>query len=100
MRLDAMLIDQPADHLSRAVSAVAHEPGRIDVEALHRTFDHAFGGEDLGLSWLPTRSGCKRLSSAKASPDSTSQRDGLELSTQDRRREGVGRRPSPQQRAV
>jgi hypothetical protein len=32
------------------VSAVAHEPGRIEVEALHRTFDHAFGGEDLGLS--------------------------------------------------
>ena len=55
MRLDAMLIDQPAEHLSRAVSAVAHEPGRIDVEALHRTFDHAFGGEDLGLS---DRRGC------------------------------------------
>src|SRR5215475_8262146 len=55
MRLDAMLVDQPADHLSRAVSAVAHEFGRIEVEALHRTFDHAFGGEELGLS---DRRGC------------------------------------------
>ena len=55
MRLDAMLVDQPADHLSRAVSAIAHESGRIEVEALHRTFDHAFGGEDLGLS---DRRGC------------------------------------------
>jgi hypothetical protein len=27
----------------------------IEVEALHRTFDHAFGGEDLGL---PDRRGC------------------------------------------
>ena len=50
MRLDAMLVDQPAKHLSRAVSAVAYEPRRIEVEALHRTFNHAFSGEDLGLS--------------------------------------------------
>jgi len=46
-----MLADQPTDHLSR----IAHQFGRIEVEALHRTFDHAFGGEDLGLS---DRRGC------------------------------------------
>ena len=55
MRLDAVLIDQPAEHLGRAISTVAHELGRIEIEALHRAFDHVFGGEHLGL---PDRRGC------------------------------------------
>ena len=37
MRFDAVLIDQSAEHLGRAISAVAHELGRIEIEALHRS---------------------------------------------------------------
>jgi hypothetical protein len=49
MRLDAVFMDQPAEHLGRAVSAVAHQPSRIEIEALHRPFDHALCGQNLGL---------------------------------------------------
>ena len=50
MRLDAVLIDQPAEHLGRAIGAVAHELGRVEVEALHRPFHHSFGSQHFGLS--------------------------------------------------
>ena len=41
MRLDAMLIDQPTEHLSRAVSAVAHELGaRSTADLETRTEDY------------------------------------------------------------
>ena len=49
MRLDAMLVDQPAGHLGRTIGAVAHEP-----EAIHGALDHAPGGQNLGL---PDRGG-------------------------------------------
>jgi hypothetical protein len=46
MRLDPVLIDQPAEHLGRAVGAIAGEPGRIEVEAVHRPLDHALAIKD------------------------------------------------------
>jgi hypothetical protein len=49
MRLDAVLIEQPVEHLGRAIGAGAHEPGGIEAEAIHRALDHAPGGQDLGL---------------------------------------------------
>src|SRR3979490_1576768 len=49
MRLDAVLVDQPAEHLSRAIGAVAEKTGWIKIEALHRAFDHTFCGQNLGL---------------------------------------------------
>jgi hypothetical protein len=54
MRPDAVLIDQPAEHLGRAVGAVSKEAGGIEIEALHRAFYHAFCGQNLGL---PDRGG-------------------------------------------
>ena len=33
MRFDALLINQPAEHLGRAIGAVAHKPGGIEIEA-------------------------------------------------------------------
>ena len=52
--LNAVLIDKPAKHLGRTVGAVAHQSGGVEIEALHRAFDHAFGGENLRL---PDRGG-------------------------------------------
>jgi hypothetical protein len=50
MRLDPVLLDEPAQHLGRAVGAVAGEPSRIEVEAVDRPFDHALGRPHLGLA--------------------------------------------------
>ena len=50
MGLDAVLIDEPAQHLGRAVRAVAGEPGRIEVETVDRPLDHALGRGHLGLA--------------------------------------------------
>ena len=50
MWLDAVLIDEPAQHLGRAVGAVAGEPGRIEVETVHRPLDHALGRGHLDLA--------------------------------------------------
>lgn len=50
VRLDAVLIDQPAKHLGRAVGAVTQKAGGIQIEAIHRAFYHAFCSQDLGLS--------------------------------------------------
>jgi hypothetical protein len=49
MRLNAVLVDQPAEHLGRAVGAIAHEPGGIEAEAIHRALNHALGGQNVGL---------------------------------------------------
>lgn len=54
MPFDAVLMDQPAEHVSRTIGAVAHEPGGTETEAFHRAFDHALCGKHLGL---PDRSG-------------------------------------------
>jgi hypothetical protein len=43
MRLDSVLIDQPAEHLGRAIGAIAHEPSRVETEAVDRAL------EDFGL---------------------------------------------------
>ena len=50
-----MFIDEPAEHLGRAIGAVTHDLGGIEIEAFHRAFDHALRGQDLGL---PDRGGC------------------------------------------
>jgi hypothetical protein len=44
-----MLVDQPTQHIGRAIGAVGHQSGGIEIEAFHRTFDHAPCGKDLGL---------------------------------------------------
>ena len=40
MRRDAMLINQPAEHLGRAVSAVADKAAGIEIEAINGPLDH------------------------------------------------------------
>lgn len=55
MRLDAVLVNQPTLHVGRAIGTVAHQLGVIEIEAFHRTLDHAPCCEDLGL---PHRRGC------------------------------------------
>src|ERR1700690_3859886 len=54
MRFDAMLIDQPAEHVGRAIGTVAHKLDGMQTEAFHRAFDHALRSQNLGL---PDRSG-------------------------------------------
>jgi hypothetical protein len=48
--LDAVLMHQPAEHLGGAIGAVTHKPGGIQIDALHRSFDHALYGQNLGLA--------------------------------------------------
>jgi hypothetical protein len=40
-------MDEPAEHLGRAIGAVAHKPGGVEIEAFHRAFDHALRGQNL-----------------------------------------------------
>src|SRR5208282_5940639 len=54
MRLDALLVDEPSEHLGRTVRAVPQEAGGIKIEAIYRAFYHAFCGQDLSL---PDRGG-------------------------------------------
>ena len=49
MWLDAMLVDEPSDHLGGAVGAVPQKSCGIKIEALERAFYHALCGQDLGL---------------------------------------------------
>lgn len=49
MRPDAMRVDQPGEHLGRAVAAVTDEPARIEVKPLQRALHHALGGQCLRL---------------------------------------------------
>src|ERR1700692_1079423 len=50
MRLDAVLMYQPAEHLGGPIGAVAYEHGGVEIEALHRSFDHALCRLDLSLA--------------------------------------------------
>ena len=40
MRFDPLLMDQPIQHLGRAVCSVADQLGRIEIEVFERTLDH------------------------------------------------------------
>lgn len=53
VRLDPVLVNQPAKHLGRAIAAVADESARIGIESFERAFNHAFGGQHLGLPGSP-----------------------------------------------
>ena len=48
--LDPLLIDQPVQHLGRAVGGVANQPGRVEIEAFARALDHPLGRRHLGLA--------------------------------------------------
>jgi len=58
MRFDAMLMDQPAEHLGRAIGTVAHEPGRIETEAIVDV-DQIVGG---------ARTGCHQIAVGEFDP--------------------------------
>ena len=48
--LDPLLLNQPVEHLSRAVGGVADQLGRGEIEAFERALDHALGRRHLGLA--------------------------------------------------
>ena len=50
VRLDAVLIDQPGEHLGRAIAAVTEEPAWIEIKPLQRALDHALSGQYLRLA--------------------------------------------------
>ena len=55
VRLDPSLIDEPTEHLGRAISAVGGEPFRVKPEALFSALDHGARRADLSL---PDRAAC------------------------------------------
>ena len=50
VRLDALLVHQPVQHLGRAVGRVGGEPFGPQIVALVHPLDHGPGGGDLGLA--------------------------------------------------
>src|SRR6059058_721878 len=50
VRLNPLLMDQPIQHLGRAIGAVADEALGIEIEACNRPLDHALGCRHLGLT--------------------------------------------------
>jgi CubicO group peptidase (beta-lactamase class C family) len=53
MRLDAVLMDEPAEHLGRAIGAVAHQLGGVDPTYFGTlNSPHAFGHPGLGSTWF------------------------------------------------
>src|SRR5215468_2730984 len=54
VRLDAVLVNQPAEHLGRTIAAVAEEPAWIEIEPFERALNHALGGQHLRT--VPDRS--------------------------------------------
>ncbi len=50
VRLDAVFVDQPAEHLGRPVGGVAGKPRRVEIEALHRPLDHGLRRRHLGVA--------------------------------------------------
>src|SRR6516165_5410578 len=55
MRLDLLLIDNPVERVSRAISRVAGKIGRLDTETPLRALDHGLSCSDL---CLPNGAGC------------------------------------------
>ena len=47
MRLDGFLLDHPAQHRRGAISRVANEPLRLQIEALFYAIDHHLRGFDF-----------------------------------------------------
>jgi hypothetical protein len=56
VRLDPLVMSQPAEHLGRAVGGVADQSGGVESEGFERALDHALGCRHLGL---PDR--CRRF---------------------------------------
>lgn len=52
--LDAPLMGQPAEHLGRAIAAIAEEAARIESEPFERTLNHAPGASfGCRITWSP-----------------------------------------------
>ena len=45
-----MLVDQPVEHLGRAIGTIAREARRMEDEALLGALDHPLGGGDFRLA--------------------------------------------------
>src|SRR5947207_2683016 len=58
VRLDPLLMNQPVQHLGRAIGAVADEALGVEIEACNRPLDHALGRRHLGLT--DRRRRCRR----------------------------------------
>ena len=50
VRLNAVLVDQPVEHLGRAKGTVAREARRVEIEALLGAPDHPLGVGDFRLA--------------------------------------------------
>src|SRR5438067_10639310 len=50
VRLDPLLMNQPVQHLGRAIGAVADEALGVEIEGCNGPLDHGLGGRDLGLA--------------------------------------------------
>ena len=50
VRLDPALMNQPGEHLGRAVGAVGGQPFRVEAEAILGAVDHGACRADLGLA--------------------------------------------------
>jgi hypothetical protein len=46
---DALIVNQPIQHLSRAVSGVADQALGIQIEAIQRPFDHTFRADEITI---------------------------------------------------
>src|ERR1044071_5481912 len=56
VRLNAVLVDKPAEHLGRAIAAIAKQATWVQVKALDRPLNHSFCSHNLSLP-----EGCCRL---------------------------------------
>lgn len=50
MRLNTLLMNEPAKHLCRSIGGIARQTVRTKIEALIAAFNHGFGCRDLGLA--------------------------------------------------
>ena len=50
MRLDALLVHKPTEHLRRSVSAISGQPSRIKAELLSGALYHTLGGCHFSLA--------------------------------------------------
>jgi hypothetical protein len=50
MRLNTLLMNEPAKHLCRSIGGIACQTFRITIEALIGAFNHGLGCSDLGLA--------------------------------------------------
>jgi hypothetical protein len=50
VRLNALFIDQPIEHLSGTIARVGGKTLRVKIEAVMSSRDHGLGGSNLGLA--------------------------------------------------